>query len=388
MVLFTIMKINHSIKNILLLVIAPLVGALLFENVLPKSHDQKELHQLVVTISTLTTLAHDKDERVLPDINALAKQIGELLKKSQDKEFIQEDTAEYAKYIISKNAPFLSKFLYLAALIGFGIIALEHQIKEVLKPEFIGRFRNIFTQNNNRSRSQDIDLSSVLSTQLSIIRQDLLDEIRQNTNPEDSPKVEKAMNALLDGDIDGAIKELSAMADKDPKYKPRLLTGLILSKTPKNLDRAVNLLDDVGQPIHYLRLAYEFWVKHNINKAIAVLEEGHKIVPKDNIRQRIAIENSLAYYYADANRTTKAGKALDFAKRAVSKTKELEGETDLYAGRLATLGYVLISFGDDENKIEEGIKHCENARRLGANLKLFRKHIRVADERLNEFSGI
>src|SRR5258708_19272681 len=87
--------------------------------------------------------------------------------------------------------------------------------------------------------------------------------------------------------------------------------------------------------------AYRLWSVDKIDRAIEIGERGMRLAMtnKNNDPEILSkFQNSLAYYYADAQKTDREKLAREYAEAAY-KTRKDSGPADTYA-------YVLITFGN------------------------------------------
>jgi hypothetical protein len=198
------------------------------------------------------------------------------------------------------------------------------------------------------------------------------------------------------GHIAEALAILTELSQKNSAYNKQLLSGLVVSKNPKDWEHAERLLPEVGTIEHYSRLSLAFWTNNDVTRATSLAEHGLALASKKKEKPEEPIliakaKNCLAYYYADAAREDKADDARDLVEEAL-KVSESENNYDqrpsavapdlpLHTKCLDTRGYVKITFGINKEQIADGIRDCEEARRLGDDA-LFFKHMKRAHERL------
>lgn len=208
-------------------------------------------------------------------------------------------------------------------------------------------------------------------------------------------KLREAEKLVKDGDYQEAVAILEQLSKQDTKYIANLITTLVFSPEPEHWLHAENLLSEspeFAEPIHFIRLAYKEWLRSNCQATLRLGERAletlnNKSKPVDEGIELRAI-NSLAYYYADCNSQSNAEKALSYANEAVKRTVHKKDTSDhyrlAYARRLATLGYVKITFGKTKKDIEEGIHDCEEGRRLGSSEELYFRHLARAQSRWSD----
>jgi hypothetical protein len=200
------------------------------------------------------------------------------------------------------------------------------------------------------------------------VQQDLLATVN-------SPQVKRLIAA---GQINEAIAKLDDILVKDQAQLREQIAVLLLSANEKDWVKAVEILDqneDVQEPKFFLTLAYRFWSVKKLEDAIKLGEKGLSLVEEKDSLLRSRFENSLAYYYADAESPDKETTARHYAEAAV---KSRPGEP----GPLDTLGFVLISYGKTREEILKGVEYCNEALRLGGGFELYTKHIVRANSRL------
>lgn len=291
----------------------------------------------------------------------------------------------------------LSKLFYYIALIGAGSIFLEEVLENSLVPVIeeslddlssrltsILRDKEIYFKIDGSIHQYDLQLQNITQQLKDITnsKESLVKEIENKNNPE----LENIKEMLLRGDFNNAIKILNEMAKENPEYQVYLLNALILSRNQFDLISAESILPEHGEPKHYHRLAYAYWLIGNVNKAVKLEEKAKELLEKNPDTNLIDLNNSLAYYYADAECTEKAEFARKLAEEELlSREKNRAKEPGLYADCLDTLGYIKITFGKTKEDVNEGIKDCEDARRLGAEA-LFFKHLSRAYDRLKSLS--
>ena len=124
----------------------------------------------------------------------------------------------------------------------------------------------------------------------------------------------------------------------------------------------------------------KYWENGQIDKAIKLTEKGLKIATNSNEEISISsLKNSLAYYYADSEYTKKSKQALNFANEALTMAKKLHSEqSEEYA---EALGYVKITFSQNEAELDAGISICLEANKKGARSDLIAHHWMRANDR-------
>jgi len=283
---------------------------------------------------------------------------------------------------VSAILPYLAHFLKFAAYAGIGGLVLEGIIKEVLMP----RWGDLVSVESAKLRDL---LAETISQRGLLVRQwepavPSKDEIDKTLG--EDPQLKKAKKALLVGDAPQAIAILEDLAARKPEHERDLLKALILSPTPTDWDRARSLLPRIGEPQQYSRLGYNYWVKRDLATAISLAETAHRLAVEEGAKrpkaQLASAKNTLAYYYADAEVVEKADEARHLADDAIRLRRE-EGQNEKDVGSaLATLGYVKITFGLSKEIVEEGIRDCEDGRRMGARNDLYFVHVARAQLRL------
>lgn len=207
-------------------------------------------------------------------------------------------------------------------------------------------------------------------------------------------ELETVYKQLNNGNYRAAINKLSELTNEDDKYYKHLISAFVVSPAIEDWEKAEDYIYVYGEPAHFRKLAFNYWVRGDINKSISLSEIGLKKAKGINNEELIgSIKNSLAYYYADAGRKDKASIAYDFAKTEVDRRyetskdeqeQEQEQKQELisYEDALDTLGFVKITFGQTREEILDGISLCTESLKLGGNKDLFRKHYDKATERI------
>lgn len=207
---------------------------------------------------------------------------------------------------------------------------------------------------------------------------------------EEEPELSKAKRLSAQGYWDQATDVLTQLAARRPKHLPALLTALSESPRHEDWQRAKALLAKAGALSNYLRLAYNFWLNKEVAAAVAIVEEGYERfqegAEKASEHDLDRLKNSLAYYYAEAKQVDRADLAKRLSGEVVAHRKP-EPNKDL-ASALATQGYVNITFGQTQEEIADGIRDCEDARRLGAREDLYFRHLARAQERLSALGSL
>jgi hypothetical protein len=180
------------------------------------------------------------------------------------------------------------------------------------------------------------------------------------------------------GKIDEAVAKIGREEKKDDIKRKEEIAALLHSEDHQKWDTAASILDefpDSREAKFYLTLAYRYWNAGQLNRAIEVAEKGLEFASKVEESLLPKFQNSLAYYYADANRTDRETNARKYAAESLDSRKE-----DCHS--LDTQGYVLISFGTTKEEIEKGVDLCHDAMRKGAPFEFYIKHIKKAHARL------
>lgn len=306
--------------------------------------------------------------------------------------------AENMPQAIHAAPAFFGEVAWFAGLIGVAFLVFEEQLKSVVLPELRNLILNEIMPGmltewvNTRTKVTEILEKKefvigreFLERETKTKNQDLIREMTVESN--DSEDLNRAQTALSEGNTGVAIAILSKLAESDQKYNTQLLSVLVLSKDPEDWRRAETILTKFGGPEHYIRLSFAYWTNKEFDKAISLLETGHTLAQEGKTpKDREFIEkarNNLAYFYADAMRHDKADIAIKMTEEALALAKQKDGENSMeHVKTLDTLGYVKISLGQRKEIIEEGIEYCENARRLGAPLDFYVKHLSRALDRL------
>ena len=88
--------------------------------------------------------------------------------------------------------------------------------------------------------------------------------------------------------------------------------------------------------------------------------------------------NSLAYYYADAQKPEYEEKARAYIKEAREHRPDAMEPLD-------TEGFVLIVYGRDKQEVIEGISLCTEALEKGLPFEAYENHLQKAGERIKSF---
>lgn len=211
--------------------------------------------------------------------------------------------------------------------------------------------------------------------------------------PEEVPPgvTEENVRKSLKGEISGKLRQLieggwirqavtkaEYIYSKDSSKGLQLVSILLSSKEENDWDRAWEVIKEIEEvpSAVYVSLAYLFWSLGRTKNAIEVAERGLEVAKKRKDQVGInRLKNSLAYYYADLGEP-------DYEKMARSHAEEAFSARPEDPAPMDTKGYVKITYGKHREEIEEGICLCEEARRKGAPLKLYLKHIARAAKRL------
>jgi len=200
----------------------------------------------------------------------------------------------------------------------------------------------------------------------------------------DDPALEAARKAMLDGRFPEALRQIEELATREPKYRANVLTLLASSPHPTHRAQALQMLDAVGEPRHYLALAFTHWQDGDLRTAISLAERGlEKAQQAKDTEHLHALKNSLAYYYADAEVVEKADLARRYSEDALRERRERGMSPELIANALATVGYGKITFGKNREEIRQGMYDNEEALKMGAREDLYFKHLSRAQKRLS-----
>ena len=187
------------------------------------------------------------------------------------------------------------------------------------------------------------------------------------------------INRLVqEGRIEEAVAKVQSVALDAPSRGEEEIAILLHSSDPKDWERVL----DIANSLHlttrsFLTVAYRFWNAGNLARAIGVAEEG---LSNENGRQEpdpillAKFKNSIAYYYADANRFDKADVARQYAMEAHSQRSHEPASMD-------TLGYVLITFGTAD-EVRKGLDLCFEAWKAGTSIDVFDANVNKAKRRL------
>jgi hypothetical protein len=113
-----------------------------------------------------------------------------------------------------------------------------------------------------------------------------------------------------------------------------------------------------------------------------------ELMAPDLLRWKVRAFGNMAYYLAEAGEKQRAAEAYRCATVAMARAEEYLalGAKDaqaLYRDQLDNRGYVKIVFGEDAAAIEDGLKDCEDARRMGSDLRMFKSHTDHAVARIS-----
>ncbi|MGO8733624.1 MAG: hypothetical protein ACLQVM_12640 [Terriglobia bacterium] len=141
---------------------------------------------------------------------------------------------------------------------------------------------------------------------------------------------------------------------------------------------------------NYMNLAYKFWSIGLLPQAIETAEKTLALVtsggqpkwiaadrPKWE-KYKYAVLNSLAYYYADAQKPEYEEKARAYIKEAREHRPDAMEPLD-------TEGFVLIAYGRDKQEVIEGISLCTEALEKGVPFEAYANHLQKAGERIKFF---
>jgi hypothetical protein len=211
------------------------------------------------------------------------------------------------------------------------------------------------------------------------VRQDLISSVQS----------EEVRELAAAGETRKAVKQLNQMEEnaglrpEQVKLLQDRIAVLILSHEITDWLEALVLLiqnKELQAPKYYITLAYNFWSVKQLDRAIDLAEKGLALAVQVKDEKRILrFENSLAYYYADAEKMEKEELARKYAEEAVSRRPDDTAPLD-------TLGFVKITYGKTREEILDGAKMCTKALEKGAEFELYAKHVARANMRLKQFS--
>ena len=201
----------------------------------------------------------------------------------------------------------------------------------------------------------------------------------------------EAQQLVSDDKTHESIELIEDIKNKTDEHYDFLLTRYIATSNSKYSEIIDTLLPKYGKTHHYTRLAFNKWESDDIDKAVTLCEQGYslcnKSVDKNSLADKKSCMNSLAYYYADGEIASKSNVAYNLIDEVIGLYKSQQDTKSIaYANALDTKGYVMISFGDTENEIREGIADCEKANSLGLNDYLLNRHLAKAYSRLSTLS--
>jgi predicted MPP superfamily phosphohydrolase len=188
------------------------------------------------------------------------------------------------------------------------------------------------------------------------------------------------------------IAEAILLLKRLRSYPRLLLTAQVLSKDSNDWDEAHRLLEELGRPLHYLKLGRLAWVEEDMRSAVSLLEaalrraESGRSLEGDDVPLH-RVWNDLAFYYAEAGMARKRDDALRLARDAEQALRPFKDEQpERYAYYLDTLGFVRIVFAQSKDEVLGGVQLCEDARRGGGLLPVYFNNIFKAQQRLREFA--
>ena len=217
---------------------------------------------------------------------------------------------------------------------------------------------------------------------------DLRGELEDQRDAAGAPEaVRRAIDQALGGDWEAAIANLKQVVEQDPRQQAVLLRMLVTSPDPRHWADAVSLIPMVGRPYDLLRLSFGYWTEKNLDMAIRLAKQGIKLCarsrdcdPEDK-KSELRLKNNLAYFYAAIGDSSNEEEARQLAEECVKRVL-LGEEYDAYGKFLATLGLVEIAFAHTADEVEQGIKRCQDAYRLGSDFGLLVEHLAKAKQRL------
>jgi hypothetical protein len=168
------------------------------------------------------------------------------------------------------------------------------------------------------------------------------------------------------------ITQLINGLQKSGKYNGLLLTALVISKDQTHWDQAEQFLPVHGKAFHYSRLGFSAWTIPNVEKAIKFASQALKLIKKEPTSDSLAgfatealLNNNIAYYYAEKGDKTNSEISRKYANNAVKLQKANNDHPFRLANFTDTLGFVTIVFAENAGDLADGIKACEEARRIG-----------------------
>lgn len=302
----------------------------------------------------------------------------------------------------------------ISGFVGVGVFLFEEMVKKVVlswldnhictlrvsTAEFtkgldqqINSFRNEFLKVvKDKELVFEVGKEEYFSAQEKAIDQDLI--ARAQNGYHKNQDVTQALEDAMSGDSEKAIATLRGLVEQDPKFKKQLLVALIISFDQARWREAEELLEEVGEPSHYSRLAFGYWKQNDTAHAVKLAEKGYEkalAAPKCDMETIGRLRNSLAYYYADlylksGGAADKADIALKMATDEANRRSKNAPNSKGYAEALDTEGFVRIAYGKTRDEIIDGDRKCASAYALGSTRELYLLHHKIADRKLEETS--
>jgi hypothetical protein len=223
-----------------------------------------------------------------------------------------------------------------------------------------------------------------------------------------------AAKALIEGRPVDALRHLGMKDDpkdedikgKEADFRWLYVVALVLSAESKYLRFAKRIVgaltkqaqSELNEPILLVNFGVGFWLVGDLDFAIAATEQAIDLLKKKNGAERLAKEEflrwqiraygNMAYYLAEAQVSRRMSDALEYCEQAMKLAIEYQKEPGvsdgaaLYTDQLDNRGFVKITFGATAVAIGDGLKDCEDARRMGANVRMFKSHVDRAVARL------
>ena len=213
-----------------------------------------------------------------------------------------------------------------------------------------------------------VGLESALAKSLQPVFEPRLERTTQVAEESGESEEEKAVEALL-----------KSAQEEDWKRAGEALRG-----------RKVTEANYLWTVRNYMNLAYKFWSIRLLPQAIETAEKTLALVTSGGQPKWIAADrprwekykygvlNSLAYYYADAQKPEYEEKARAYIKEAREHRPDAMEPLD-------TEGFVLIVYGRDKQEVIEGISLCTEALEKGLPFEAYENHLQKAGERIKSF---
>ena len=208
----------------------------------------------------------------------------------------------------------------------------------------------------------------------------------QTTAESEDENLKKAEQLLLEGKDEEAISLVEEIDPKSKEHFDFLISRYITTDNKNYWAKAHKYLAEHGELKHFIRFSFTLWENGDLNGAISVSEQGLQLIEvSQNINDsgKVSCMNSLAYYYADGEVSSKSALAYQLTDDVLEILNQAGDNQSIdFANALDTRGYIKISFGDSAEEITSGIDDCKKANSLGLDSFLFHRHLARAHDRL------